>query len=55
VSWLLARGATNREIAETLVISENTVKTHVAHILEKLGIQSRRQVTAYVRHLGHTP
>jgi two-component system nitrate/nitrite response regulator NarL len=55
VAWLLARGASNREIAETLMISENTVKTHVAHILEKLGIQSRRQVAAYVRHLDRMP
>jgi two-component system nitrate/nitrite response regulator NarL len=55
VSWLLAREASNREIAETLIISENTVKTHVSHILEKLGIQSRRQVAAYVRHLDRRP
>lgn len=55
VSWLLARGASNREIAETLMISENTVKTHVGHILEKLGIHSRRQVATYVRHLGRRP
>jgi two-component system nitrate/nitrite response regulator NarL len=51
VSWLLARGASNREIAETLMISENTVKTHVSHVLEKLGIESRRQVADYVHHL----
>jgi two-component system nitrate/nitrite response regulator NarL len=55
VSWLVARGASNREIAETLLISENTVKTHVGHILEKLGIHSRRQVATYVRHLGRRP
>jgi two-component system nitrate/nitrite response regulator NarL len=55
VCWLLARGASNREIAETLIISENTVKTHVSNILEKLGIQSRRQVAAYVRHLDRRP
>jgi DNA-binding CsgD family transcriptional regulator len=33
------------------MITENTVKTHVAHILEKLDIQSRRQVAACVRYL----
>lgn len=55
VAWLLARGATNREIAETLFISKNTVKTHVSNILEKLDIQSRRQVAAYVRHLDRRP
>jgi two-component system nitrate/nitrite response regulator NarL len=55
VLWLLARGASNCQIAETLMISENTVKTHVGHILEKLGIHSRHQVAAYVRHLGRMP
>jgi DNA-binding NarL/FixJ family response regulator len=48
---LLALGADNCKIAATLVISENTVKTHVGHILEKLGIHSRSQVAAYARRL----
>jgi len=48
---LLARGASNRQIAETLMISENTVKTHVRNILDKLGLRRRSEVAAYVRHL----
>ena len=55
VFQLLAQGASNRQIAETLTITENTVKTHVRNILEKLELHSRSEVAAYARRLSSTP
>jgi non-specific serine/threonine protein kinase len=52
VALLIARGHTNREIAEVLVISEWTVDTHVRHILTKLGQRSRAQIAAWVAERG---
>lgn len=43
----MKNGATNREIAEQLFISENTVKNHVRNILAKLGLHNRRQAANY--------
>ena len=49
---LIAEGLRNREIAERLVISEPTVKTHVRHVLEKLRIRNRAEAAAFAaRHL----
>jgi LuxR family maltose regulon positive regulatory protein len=48
---LIASGANNRAIAERLVTSEHTVKTHVAHILRKLNVTSRTQAAAHARDL----
>jgi two-component system NarL family response regulator len=49
---LVAEGLRNREIADRLVISEPTVKTHVRHVLEKLRIRNRAEAAAFAaRHL----
>jgi len=48
VAELVARGLTNREIADALVISPHTAIRHVEHILNKLGLRSRTQVAAWV-------
>ena len=46
---LIATGATNREIAEALVISAGTVKNHVSNILNRLGLRDRTQAAIYAR------
>ena len=48
VALLIARGLTNRQVAEELVLSERTVDVHVARILSKLGFRTRSQVAAWV-------
>jgi LuxR family maltose regulon positive regulatory protein len=52
VLGLVAQGLTNREISERLFVSVGTVKTHVHHILGKLGVQSRTEAAARARDLG---
>jgi DNA-binding CsgD family transcriptional regulator/tetratricopeptide (TPR) repeat protein len=47
VASLVARGLSNREIAQTLFLSERTAENHVQHILTKLGFGSRAQIAAW--------
>ncbi len=49
---LLAQGRSNKEIAGTLNIAEQTAKTHVSHILDKLGVPSRTQAALYAIRIG---
>jgi NarL family two-component system response regulator LiaR len=48
----VARGKSNREIADELVIAEGTVRTHVSNILNKLHLASRTQATLYALREG---
>ena len=52
VLHLLVQGQSNKEIAKNLQVVEDTVKTHVRHILAKLGVQSRTQAVLCAIRLG---
>jgi len=52
VLGLVAEGASNRQIAETLVVSERTARTHVSAILSKLGLVSRTQAALWAVREG---
>lgn len=49
---LIAEGLSNREIAERLFVSENTVKTHSSRVFDKLGVSRRTQAVQKGRELG---
>lgn len=44
---LVARGYTNKQIADSLIMSEKTARNHVSHILEKLGLSRRSEAAAF--------
>ena len=48
----MARGKANKEIARALNIGEQTVKSHVGHILAKLGVESRTQAALHAVRIG---
>ncbi|MDQ6695161.1 MAG: response regulator transcription factor [Chloroflexota bacterium] len=49
---LVGKGATNREIAETLYLTEGTVKNHMTNVLGKIGARDRTQAALIARDLG---
>jgi len=52
---LIAKGMSNREIAEKLFVSENTVKTHSSRLFDKLGARRRTQAAQMGKELGLIP
>jgi DNA-binding CsgD family transcriptional regulator len=52
---LIGRGLTNRQIGETLVVSERTVEWHVGNVFGRLGLTSRAQVAVWAREHGVSP
>ena len=52
---LLTLGEPNQQIADELYLALNTVKKHVTHIFEKLGVTNRTEAAARARELGLLP
>ena len=52
---LIAQGLSNREIAEKLFVSENTVKTHSSRLFDKLGAKRRTQAVQIAKEIGLIP
>jgi DNA-binding NarL/FixJ family response regulator len=49
---LVNQGLTNQQIADSLFVSNNTIKTHTAHLFEKLQVSNRTQALAKAREIG---
>ena len=54
LGWL-AKGKTNRDIAEILGLSPRTVNKHLEHVFEKLGVETRAAAAAIAAALGSEP
>jgi DNA-binding CsgD family transcriptional regulator len=52
---LMAQGMSNREIAETLFVSENTIKTHSSRVFDKLGARRRTRAVQLGKEFGLLP
>jgi len=52
---LVAKGASNQEIADSLFITKNTVKAHMRRIMQKLNVHSRRRAVALIMEKGMVP
>jgi two-component system response regulator NreC len=50
---LVAEGHTNQEIADRLIVSVKTVETHRAHVMSKLGLQTRAELVQYALREGY--
>ncbi|WP_371740042.1 response regulator [Frigoribacterium sp. VKM Ac-2836] len=55
VLGLVAEGCSNREIGRRLFVGEATVKTHLLHVFEKLGVNDRTRAVTLALELGHLP
>ena len=55
ILWLVAAGTPNQAIAEQLVVTLDTVKKHITHLLAKLGAANRTEAVARARELGLIP
>ena len=52
---MVSEGLTNRQIADKLVISERTVESHMASVMNKLGVDSRLRVARWMAMVEPTP
>jgi DNA-binding NarL/FixJ family response regulator len=50
IAELVAKGLSNKEIATRVFLSERTIETHVSNILDKLGVNSRVEISSWVAH-----